>query len=1369
MATQPPYPQTGTLADLPNVRLPELQPVRPTAAPIEDPASLSDVFSASKRTARVDRTDFNEIMIRDGYSPIVSALGLPDSENPAAFDGPDQATAAKVGNMARASRLATAAKQGESPIFGDQWFATRDLQERLIADQIRLRRQKDPKFLAGVPDTVPGLHQYFLDAEAKKRREAQITLSRSPGGVGGFAASLAGGAVETFHDPVNLLTLPIGGGGKTLLGVAAREVLVNGVLELAQQPIARANRRQIGEDLTLGEAVTNSLTAAAGGAVLGTGVHVGGLGLKASGRLVGNVDLANSRAYKIFASLPQRLKDKWGAGIVPKWGKRIAAGDTLPEVFGELDNRELAGVARDVIGDQHLTPEEAAAGHVAERSQDVGESSPFKPGPAGDAAHEQSLGQAFHDIEDGLTPDGGRRVPFQSTTRVTVNGETSQLDVNVPATAGEVRPAAEPARAAVGQSTARRPQEPLGAGDVGGAVERFKAKVYHAENATGNVHAKNPESSASGPAQFTDPTFRDYYRKVYGTDPGAHPSRELKDDPKVQAKLLDALTADHVTHLQGLGEAVNEGNLYLEHFLGSGDAARVFKAAPDAPIERVLSADVLKRNSFLRGKSASETIAWAHGKMGGAVPSVGSKAGFASTLDAASDDPAIAQLRAEALQLDEAVAGATSRLDGSPVNVYSTRVRAGDVLVDADRFQFKSGGDSSGVTDRLRGVEQWDPVLAGRVMLWEDRSGKLFVADGHQRVGLAKRIGADTPMDTMILREADGVSSDEARTIAALKNVAEGTGSAIDAAKVVRGADMAALLKRLPPRSALVRDAGAIARLSDDAFGAVYNGIVAPDIAAVVGHLVPDQPELHGALIDLLAKTEPATRGQAESIVRQGMAAGFHVEHQEDMFGGLDVAHSLFAERAKVLEKGLAELKKMRLVHKTAAENKGALEKAGSTIAAERSAEEAQANAQAAEIVSRLAFRGGPVADALNAAARKLAAGERLGSVAREFADAVRGLDLRELDAASGGEPGGAGRLGDVGEAQPTVREEPADSEQPSLLELEQATERFSDPDGEGVKQQAESLVHDLRADLEEPRPGKPASDEAARRYKGDRSFYRLHDQFVGGAAVARGDRATPFHEIKNDAELAAFEAGKAWQEGQSAGVLHGDFSGTKILGDEGTAPLTVHHFTYNDFERFDRNKILERFPNRDPEGIDRVGFWFTTNPEARYANAEMGGRRVDAELNIQKPLYIDDAGDGTAWLQLERMVKEAGGATKFREELAAQGHDGVVLQSTKLDGFDQTAILALEPDQIRIVGKDGVPRLDHGAAVDPAIAARQSQELALKAASPLQSTSEQHGTMGLELFNRDQLGLELDDEARSLLDELAADEKAIKAIKDCL
>jgi hypothetical protein len=948
-ARMPQPANSGTLADTIE-QMPDLRPVQPTMAPIEDPASFGELFGAANREAQRDNLSADEKRLYNGYAPIVAGLGLPISDNPASFAEFDPATSAKVGTDFQPSELARRRGGGVDIIPGAS-MADRATQERLIAQEIQSQRAKNPKFLPGVPDTVEGIHKYILDNEAKASRADQATLARSPNWQSTLGASLAGGAVGQFHDPVNVLAMAIPGGeGKSLLQIAGRDALINGVLELGQQPIVASNRHELGQDYTLGDAVTNTLTAAAGGAVLGPVFHGAGKGIKAgfhtTSRFVGNVDLANSRAYQLFAALPERLKTKFGAGIITRWGKRIADGDALNDVFSELDNRELADVAGKVAGGaEHLTPDERDAANTIERSQDVAESSPYQAGPAGDTTHERGLAAAIKDLED-------RRAPEEVPT----SASGAQSDTVA------VRPAAATARPPEVSSTARRPQ-PSGSSEA--AIENYIAKTRQAES-TGKVNADNPNSSADGEFQITDGTFRGYYKQLFGRDPGAHPSIEIKNDVGTQDKIMHALTRDHAAQLQSIGEAVNDGNLYLMHFLGGSDGPKVFRAAADTPIERIVAPKVLEANPFLRGKSASEVIAWAHKKMGAQVASVGARPGFASNLDAASEDPAIAQLRSEALALDDAVIGTSEKPDGSRVNAYASRVPISQIGVDADRFQFKAGGDAFGVTDRLKGVEELDPVALGRLTLWQQNDGRLFVADGHQRTNLVKRIaaqtGEDIPVDAVTWREADGVSAEDARTMAALKNMGEDSGTVLDAAKIGRH-DAAALeraAKRLPPQSALVRDARALARLSDEAFGAVYNGHIAPDVAAVIGHLLPDNPEAHPTMVDLLMKLDPANRGQAESIVRQGIAAGFHVEHRSTLFGERELVSSLMLERAKVLEKALFELKKMRLVHKTAAENAGELEAKGSKIAKAQSEKEAQANAQAAEIVSRLAFRGGP-------------------------------------------------------------------------------------------------------------------------------------------------------------------------------------------------------------------------------------------------------------------------------------------------------------------------------------------------------------------------------------------------------------------------
>ncbi|WP_163616728.1 DUF1015 domain-containing protein, partial [Klebsiella pneumoniae] len=58
---------------------------------------------------------------------------------------------------------------------------------------------------------------------------------------------------------------------------------------------------------------------------------------------------------------------------------------------------------------------------------------------------------------------------------------------------------------------------------------------------------------------------------------------------------------------------------------------------------------------------------------------------------------------------------------------------------------YKGGGDIEGVTDRLRSVSQWDPLASGKVLVFEATDGTRYVADGHQRLGLAKRLAAENP------------------------------------------------------------------------------------------------------------------------------------------------------------------------------------------------------------------------------------------------------------------------------------------------------------------------------------------------------------------------------------------------------------------------------------------------------------------------------------------------------------------------------------------------------------------------------------------------------------------------------------------------
>ena len=100
--------------------------------------------------------------------------------------------------------------------------------------------------------------------------------------------------------------------------------------------------------------------------------------------------------------------------------------------------------------------------------------------------------------------------------------------------------------------------------------------------------------------------------------------------------------------------------------------------------------------------------------------------------------------------------------------------------------------------ERLKGIQEWNPDLAGTIAVWEAKDGTRYIADGHQRTGLARRIMAGNPnMDIRIpahiYREVDGITPRDARYYAAIKNIGEGTGSALDTAKVFKYGDKESL------------------------------------------------------------------------------------------------------------------------------------------------------------------------------------------------------------------------------------------------------------------------------------------------------------------------------------------------------------------------------------------------------------------------------------------------------------------------------------------------------------------------------------------------------------------------------------------------
>lgn len=390
------------------------------------------------------------------------------------------------------------------------------------------------------------------------------------------------------------------------------------------------------------------------------------------------------------------------------------------------------------------------------------------------------------------------------------------------------------------------------------------------------------------------------------------------------------------------------------------------------------------------------------------------------------------------------------------------------LMVDAELFQFKAGGDVMGVTERLQDVTKWDPVKANTAIVYEFADGRTFIADGHQRLALAKRLQESDPAQDIQLyafkiREADGFSPAEARAMAAGKNLAEGTGTLIDAAKILR--DAPELINTLPPRSVFVRQAQDLSRLTNKAFMAVVNDVVPPNFGSLVGRYITDEAQ-QLATLNLLRRLEPANMVQAEQIVRQAREAGFvqRVDDQGGLFGDEVLAESLFLERAKILDKAIKEMRKDRDLFATLVRNAEEIEEAGNTLAKLSNQEKEEIYGKAIAIIQANANVRGPISDALTRAAQewKASGGSKTETVIRDFTESVR----RAIEDGTYERIPNGGDRGDFAAAAQVNRSAEPGADELNLFD--------AGPGSQGATRQAEQLEDDLRSKLpaEAPREG---------------------------------------------------------------------------------------------------------------------------------------------------------------------------------------------------------------------------------------------------------------------------------------------------------
>lgn len=364
------------------------------------------------------------------------------------------------------------------------------------------------------------------------------------------------------------------------------------------------------------------------------------------------------------------------------------------------------------------------------------------------------------------------------------------------------------------------------------------------------------------------------------------------------------------------------------------------------------------------------------------------------------------------------------------------------IAADPVRLQYKGDTNAEGVTQELKALQEYDPNKGGVLLVWRDPAdGLVYVVNGHHRLELAQRTNAEG----VLVKFIDAPDAATARSIGAMTNIAEGRGTAIDAAKVFRENNATPkdlLAQGVSLKGKVASDGMAISKLNDNLFNDVVQQRLPLSRAVTIANAVPDHAAQQG-LYDLLrAKGETGQRmtdGEVAELARFVLTAPDVTAKQVNLFGEEEIRQNLAVEKAQLSNWVKEQFKTEKNAYKPISDEARAkiVAEGGNVLNVEGNRVKATRAAQDGEIYDKLSMHTGPVAEALNDAAKRIAGGENKANVRAELfgrvqqairdavpgANEVRGGVDQGVAGQGARQAGGGGNGGGVAEkpAKPTL------------------------------------------------------------------------------------------------------------------------------------------------------------------------------------------------------------------------------------------------------------------------------------------------------------------------------------------------------------
>jgi hypothetical protein len=390
----------------------------------------------------------------------------------------------------------------------------------------------------------------------------------------------------------------------------------------------------------------------------------------------------------------------------------------------------------------------------------------------------------------------------------------------------------------------------------------------------------------------------------------------------------------------------------------------------------------------------------------------------------------------EAVTTAEPAVVPQGQLPGMNQPAYSqvATIPTGDAAVAPKIFQYKAEGQTTtGRSGSLAEENVYDPRYAGVISVWQDKLGEIgpanqvYIANGHNRYELAVRSGF--PM--INVQYIDAATAADARIVAALQNIKDDRGTAVDAGKVFRDTGMSIddlRLQNVNLNGKLASEGVALSRLPQWLFDKTAVGDLPTAKAVALGSVA----DVDDAIISDVAKQAIAGKWSAEKIVQAMQEAKFAgattggggtIPGLEEMFKTSNVV-DLIDIRTAAYRQLSVEMR--ALAAASQAKNTSYLEAAGNAINVEGSQAARKMAAEAVAVFNRVTAYEGPVRTILNELAAQMPTGKGRDKAATNLVQ----FNLQRLRDAISEEMNGPRLIQD--EAVAKQIQEPAKAEAPA-------------------------------------------------------------------------------------------------------------------------------------------------------------------------------------------------------------------------------------------------------------------------------------------------------------------------------------------------